>query len=91
MGPVSTSHEVEDIAFSSLEVMYTPDSIRRRGWHVWRTIINEFLNSRTHLASYLARYSGAISSIHVRLLVGGSPSIVTVIVLQLSLSPRQFL
>jgi homopolymeric O-antigen transport system permease protein len=50
MGVVSSSHEVEDLAFSSipeaLELIYTPDSIRRQGWHVWGTIISEFLNSR---------------------------------------------
>ena len=50
MGTVPSSHEVKDFAFSSipasLEVIYTADSIRRQGWHVWGTIISEFLNSR---------------------------------------------
>ena len=81
MGPVSTSHEVEDIAFSSLEVMYTPDSIRRRGWHVWRTIINEFLNSRELiwrliLRDIAARYRQSMFGYLWAVL----PSIVTVIV-----------
>lgn len=81
MGPVSTSHEVEDIAFSSLEVMYTPDSIRRRGWHVWGTIINEFLNSRELiwrliLRDIAARYRQSMFGYLWAVL----PSIVTVIV-----------
>ena len=81
MGPGSTSHEVEDIAFSSLEVMYTPDSIRRRGWHVWRTIINEFLNSRELiwrliLRDIAARYRQSMFGYLWAIL----PSIVTVIV-----------
>jgi ABC-type polysaccharide/polyol phosphate export systems, permease component len=81
MGPGSTSHEVEDIAFSSLEVMYTPDSIRRRGWHVWRTIINEFLNSRELiwrliLRDIAARYRQSMFGYLWAVL----PSIVTVIV-----------
>lgn len=50
MGPVPTSHEVEDFTFSSipvsLEVIYTPDSIRRQGWRVWGTILSDFSNSR---------------------------------------------
>lgn len=81
MGPVSTSHEVEDIAFSSLEVMYTPDSIRRRGWRVWSTIINEFLNSRELiwrliLRDIAARYRQSMFGYLWAVL----PSIVTVIV-----------
>lgn len=81
MGHVPTSHEVEDIAFSSLEVMYTPDSIRRRGWHVWRTIINEFLNSRELiwrliLRDIAARYRQSMFGYLWAVL----PSIVTVIV-----------
>jgi lipopolysaccharide transport system permease protein len=28
------------------EVVYTSDSIRRQGWHIWGTILREFLNSR---------------------------------------------
>jgi lipopolysaccharide transport system permease protein len=81
MGPVSTSHEVEDIAFSSAEVMYTPDSIRRRGWHVWGTIINEFLNSRELiwrliLRDIAARYRQSMFGYLWAVL----PSIVTVIV-----------
>jgi lipopolysaccharide transport system permease protein len=50
MGPVATSYEVKDFAFppipASLEVIYAPDSIRRRGWRVWGTATSEFLNSR---------------------------------------------
>lgn len=81
MGHVPTSHEVEDIAFSSLEVMYTPDSIRRRGWHVWGTIINEFLNSRELiwrliLRDIAARYRQSMFGYLWAVL----PSIVTVIV-----------
>ena len=81
MGHVPTSHEVEDIAFSPLEVMYTPDSIRRRGWHVWGTIINEFLNSRELiwrliLRDIAARYRQSMFGYLWAVL----PSIVTVIV-----------
>ncbi len=50
MASIPSSYETEDFAFSPptavLEVTYTPDSSRRQSWHVWRTIIDEFLNSR---------------------------------------------
>ena len=76
MGTVPSSHEVKDFAFSSipasLEVIYTPDSIRRQGWHVWGTIISEFLNSRELIWRLILRdISVAISSINIRLSVGG--------------------
>jgi lipopolysaccharide transport system permease protein len=50
MESAPSSHEVRDFALSSrqpaAEVVYTPDSIRGQGWHVWGVIISEFLNSR---------------------------------------------
>jgi len=85
MGPVPSSHEVEDLAFPSipaaLEVIYTPDSIRRQGWHVWGTIISEFLNSRELiwrliLRDVAARYRQSMFGYLWAVL----PSIVTVIV-----------
>jgi homopolymeric O-antigen transport system permease protein len=85
MGPVPSSHEVEDFAFSSipasLEVIYTSDSIRRQGWHLWGTLISEFLNSRELIWRLIsrdiaARYRQSMFGYLWAVL----PSIVTVIV-----------
>ena len=50
MASIPSSYETEDFTFSPptavLEVTYTPDSSRRQSWHIWRTIIDEFLNNR---------------------------------------------
>jgi lipopolysaccharide transport system permease protein len=42
--------DIEDFPSSfprvSADVIYTPNSVRRQGWHVWGTILREFLDSR---------------------------------------------
>src|SRR5262245_42412360 len=85
MGPVPTSDENRDLSFStiqaSLEVIYSPDSIRRRGWHVWETILSDLFDSRELiwrliLRDISARYRQSMFGYLWAIL----PSIVTVIV-----------
>jgi lipopolysaccharide transport system permease protein len=45
------SLDIEDPSSTSspqafTEVIYTPDSIRRQGWQIWRTITSDFVDSR---------------------------------------------
>jgi len=85
MESVPSSHEVGDFAFSTrqaiAEVVYTPDSIRRYGWHVWGVIISEFLNSRELIWRLILR---DVSARYRQSMLGylwvGLPSIVTVTV-----------
>jgi lipopolysaccharide transport system permease protein len=85
MESVHSSHEVGDFAFSTrqatAEVVYTPDSIRRYGWHVWGVIISEFLNSRELIWRLILR---DVSARYRQSMLGylwvGLPSIVTVTV-----------
>ena len=50
MDSLHSPHDIEDFLSSStspvVEMVYTPDSLARHGWHVWGNMLREFLDSR---------------------------------------------
>jgi lipopolysaccharide transport system permease protein len=50
MESLHSPHDIEGFRSSSTppaaEIVYTPDSISRNGWHTWRNMLSEFLDSR---------------------------------------------